>query len=275
MSRAWVAVRRPRAPVGGGGGRWLRPSGLSPAQDATPAQQIWTVPEIGALPNDAYGRLVRRGRDLITATYAHIGPEVRRSREAVCRQQSRLRQLPPSGRNQEVWHSAVRTVRRISALQRALRGADHHRGPPQFLHDPQHERAAVAGARAGDAGAWWPISNFSRPACRRGQVLPGLGVGNMPELDRAADPARGETIYANACVACHGTDGTGIRRSLPTHRSRLHDAAALGQRQLQRRRRHGAADHGGKFHPLQHAAWRRLPEPAAFARSRPGTSRPM
>ena len=37
---------------------------------------IWTVPEIGALPNDTNGRLVRRGRDLITATYAHIGPEV-------------------------------------------------------------------------------------------------------------------------------------------------------------------------------------------------------
>ena len=37
---------------------------------------IWTVPEIGALPNDAHDRLVRSGRDLITATFAHIGPEV-------------------------------------------------------------------------------------------------------------------------------------------------------------------------------------------------------
>ena len=34
----------------------------SVAQDAGAA--IWTVPEIGALPNDANGRLVRRGRDL-------------------------------------------------------------------------------------------------------------------------------------------------------------------------------------------------------------------
>src|SRR5438046_5517306 len=46
------------------------------AQQTPAAQQIWTVPEVGALPNNAYGRLVRRGRDLITATYAHIGPEV-------------------------------------------------------------------------------------------------------------------------------------------------------------------------------------------------------
>src|SRR5499433_3887549 len=45
--------------------------------EETPAsQRIWTVPEIGALPNNAQGRLVRGGRDLITATYAYIGPEV-------------------------------------------------------------------------------------------------------------------------------------------------------------------------------------------------------
>src|SRR5262245_53175361 len=46
------------------------------AQQATSDPQVWTVPEIGALPDDDYGRLVRRGRDLVTATYAHIGPEV-------------------------------------------------------------------------------------------------------------------------------------------------------------------------------------------------------
>ena len=37
---------------------------------------IWTVPEIGALPRNAHGLQVRKGRDLITATYAYIGPDV-------------------------------------------------------------------------------------------------------------------------------------------------------------------------------------------------------
>src|SRR5215207_3246314 len=52
--------------------------GLTPtsAQQTPPAPQIWTVPEIGALPNDAASQQIRRGRDLITATYAHVGPEV-------------------------------------------------------------------------------------------------------------------------------------------------------------------------------------------------------
>jgi thiosulfate dehydrogenase len=37
---------------------------------------FWSVPDVGALPYDAHGLLVRRGRDLIVATYAHIGPDV-------------------------------------------------------------------------------------------------------------------------------------------------------------------------------------------------------
>src|SRR5215475_10125493 len=49
---------------------------LGVGQETPGSQRIWTVPEIGALPNNAQGRLVRRGRDLITATYAYIGPEV-------------------------------------------------------------------------------------------------------------------------------------------------------------------------------------------------------
>src|SRR4029450_11701259 len=47
-------------------------------------------------------------------------------------------------------------------------------------------------------------------------MLPGMGTGKMPELDRAADPARGERDYANASATCHGPNGAGIRRSLPT-----------------------------------------------------------
>jgi thiosulfate dehydrogenase len=45
-----------------------------------------------------------------------------------------------------------------------------------------------------------------------GQHLPGLGAGHMPELSRAADPKRGEPIFARVCAACHNTDGSGIRR---------------------------------------------------------------
>ena len=47
------------------------------------AQRLWSVPEIGALPRDANGLLVRAGRDLITATYAHIGRTFKTHRSAM------------------------------------------------------------------------------------------------------------------------------------------------------------------------------------------------
>jgi hypothetical protein len=79
LSRQHIAARAVVAPLVA---FWLIASLIgfgvtaSFAQQATSAPQIWTVPEIGALPDDDYGRLVRRGRDLVSATYAHIGPEV-------------------------------------------------------------------------------------------------------------------------------------------------------------------------------------------------------
>ena len=47
------------------------------------------------------------------------------------------------------------------------------------------------------------------------QRLPGLGTGRMPELNRAADPNRGEPLYLRNCAACHNNEGSGERRSIP------------------------------------------------------------
>jgi hypothetical protein len=99
----------------------------SSAEEAKSSPPIWTVPEIGALP-----RARSHHGDLRPYRSRSCG-----SRQALCRQQSRLRQLPSPGRNEEVRHSAVRPVRKISPLQRSLGGADDHRGPAQCLHDAQ------------------------------------------------------------------------------------------------------------------------------------------
>ena len=40
------------------------------------ATSDWTVPDIAGLPNNAWGKLVREGRELTVATYAHLGPNI-------------------------------------------------------------------------------------------------------------------------------------------------------------------------------------------------------
>ena len=38
----------------------------------------------------------------------------------------------------------------------------------------------------------------------------GAGLVEVPFLDRAADPVRGQKIYGEKCTSCHGTDGRGL-----------------------------------------------------------------
>src|SRR5215831_869001 len=154
----------------------------SSAQEAKSSPQIWTVPEIGALPNNTHGRLVRRGRDLITANYAHIGPEVADEFPHYSARSGAEMTI-------EDWVNACMT--------RSMNGRPLPAAAPEM-------QALLA------------YSKFLSTGVAPGQLLPGLGTGNMPELDRAADPVRGAASYANACVACHGPNGAGIRRSLPT-----------------------------------------------------------
>ena len=178
-------------------------------------QPIWTVPEIGALPDDANGRLVRRGRDLITATYAHIGPEVPDPANRFagnnlacsnCHLNAGTKKfgIPLFGLFGEFPLYSPRAGAEISIENRLNSCMTRSmNGRPLPVDAPQMQ-ALVA------------YIKFLSTGVPPGHLLPGLGVGKMPELDRAADPERGRSLYANACAVCHGLDGSGVRRSLPT-----------------------------------------------------------
>ena len=233
------------------------------AQNAPP---IWTVPEIGALPNDAKGNLVRRGRDLVTATYAHIGSEVADPAKRFagnnlacgnCHLQAGTKKfgIPLFGLYGIFPMYSARQGAEISiedrlnaCMTRSMNGRMLPMGSPQM-------DALVAYVK------------FLSTGVPPGQRLPGLGAGRMPELDRAADPVRGRAGYADKCLVCHGTDGEGIRRSLPTTDLGYLFPPLWGKDSFNDGAGMGAADQRGELPPLQHAARRRLPEPAAL----PGT----
>jgi thiosulfate dehydrogenase len=179
------------------------------------ATSAWTVPEIGALPDDAHARLVRRGRDLITATYAHIGPEVPAAADRYagnnlacgnCHLEAGTKKfgLALFGLFGEYPRYSVRSGADITIEERVN----------SCMTRSMNGRAMpVEAAQMQAIAAYIKFLSNGVPA---GEQVPGLGAGKMPEVARPASPMRGQPIYMRACAGCHGGDGSGVRRSLPT-----------------------------------------------------------
>lgn len=177
-----------------------------------PADPDWSVPEIGALPDDENGRLVRRGRDLVTATYAHIGPAVEDASKRYagnnlactnCHLNAGTKKfgLPLWGLWDRFPQYSARAGAEITIEDRVnscmMRSMN---GKPLPDHSPE-------------MNAFVAYIKFLSSGTKKGESLTGMGAGEMPFLKRAADPARGKTIYARACAMCHGADGLGVLRN--------------------------------------------------------------
>jgi thiosulfate dehydrogenase len=192
----------------------ILPAPILFAQTAPQNAPSWTVPEIGTLPRDAHGMQVREGRDLITATYAHIGPNVADAAKRYagnnlacsnCHLQGGTKKFgfPLFGLWGDFPKYSARTgaditiEERINAcMTRSMNG--------RAMPDDAPEMQAMA--------AYIKFLSTGVPA---GRQLPGMGSGNMRELKRVAEPRRGLTIYTRTCVGCHNTNGEGIRNSAP------------------------------------------------------------
>jgi thiosulfate dehydrogenase len=182
-------------------------------QARSESDRIWTVPEIGALPRDLHGLQVREGRDLITATYAYIGPHVAEQSKryagndlacANCHLQAGTKKLglPLFGLYDDFPRYSGRAGDEISIEDRINSCMTRSMNGRPLPGDAPEIQAMVAYIKFLSSGV---------PPNRQ---LPGLGAGHMRELGRAADPRRGQPLFARACATCHNRDGSGERYSI-------------------------------------------------------------
>jgi thiosulfate dehydrogenase len=190
-------------------------AGPGAAQQTTPPDPpIWMVPEIGALPDDANSRLVRKGRDLITATYAYIGPLVadpakRYAGNSLACSNCHLNAgtkmfgLPIFGLFDMYPRYSARSAAEVTIEDRVNQCMTRSMHGRRLPENSTEMTVIIA------------YLKFLSSGLAPGQTLPGLGSGHLPELDHAADPERGRQVYARDCSNCHGAQGAGFRRQYP------------------------------------------------------------
>jgi thiosulfate dehydrogenase len=180
------------------------------AAGAPTDKPAWNVPDIDKLPDDAYGKLVREGRDLIHQTSRFIGPEVKNKKMryagnnlacSSCHIEAGTVKFAapfvgtfadyPQYRPRE---DGVQTIEgRINGcMERSMNGKP--------LPEDSHEMLAMT--------AYMKFMSTGVPV---GSELKGRLTPNIKIIDRAADPAKGRLVYETHCMACHGPDGAGLR----------------------------------------------------------------
>ena len=178
---------------------------------AAQGKKDWQTPDIGKLPDDKYGQMVRQGKALMEQTYKHLGPEVKDASKRFsgnnlacvsCHMDAGSRKFGnpwvgtfvsfPQYRGRE--DAVSTTEERINGcMERSMNG----RKLPQ---DSEEMKAMLS------------YLHFLSTGIAVGAKLEGGGTLKLKPLARAADPVAGKQVYAVTCAACHGENGHGMRR---------------------------------------------------------------
>lgn len=167
---------------------------------------LWQGKNAEYAPANDTGELIRYGRELIANTAAYLGPKgsVARVTNGMNCQNCHLDAgTKPWGNNYGAVASNYPKFRKRSGtvediykrvndcVERSLNG--------QPLQTSSREMQAMA-----------MYINWLGSDIPKNEIPTGTGIVALPFLDRAADPVRGEKVYAEKCKTCHGPDGQGL-----------------------------------------------------------------
>jgi thiosulfate dehydrogenase len=170
----------------------------------------WTVPDINTLPDNAWGKLVREGRDQVVATYDHLGPEATDPARAFsgnnmacqnCHLEAGTKKfaLPFVGAFADFPQYRAREGE-VGTLEDRVNGCLTRSMNGRPLAFDSHEMKAFV--------AYIKFLSDGRPV---GGKTTGRGTSKIAELTHPADPVAGAKVFIETCAACHGDGGLGKR----------------------------------------------------------------
>lgn len=177
------------------------------------AANEWKVPDVESLPKDKYGQMVRYGKELVTATYKYVGPEVADPK------------MRYAGNNFacQTCHLEAGTKKFGAPFVGAF--ADYPQYRPREDQVQNIEERVNGCMERSMSGKELPVDgkemraivsylHFMSKDVPVGSKLEGRAVPRIKIPARAADPVAGEVVYAENCAVCHGEDGLGKRNGV-------------------------------------------------------------
>lgn len=170
----------------------------------------FSVPDVDALPDDAWGQLVRYGQDLFTRTFAHLGPEA--SDPAMHFAGNNLRC--------QTCHLDAGAKPFAMALVGVYAGFPQYRGREDRIGTLEDringcmERSMNGRPLALDSREMKALVSymyFISEGVPVGETVRGRGLVPFSPPARAVDLTRGEQVFVEQCLACHGAAGRGVR----------------------------------------------------------------
>lgn len=180
-------------------------SGENPSS-STHLEEVWQAPDTASIPATTEGDLIRYGRELIAHTSVYLGPKGkvgRLSNGMNCQNCHLQAGTVPYGNNYGAVASSYPKFRHRSGtvedfekrvndcIERSLNGQ-------KLDPDGREMKAMVAYLK-------WVGKDV-----QKGESPKGLGLLQLPYLNRPADPLKGKVVYEKHCTSCHGDDGEGM-----------------------------------------------------------------
>ena len=165
-----------------------------------PAGETFVPPAFATIPDDAFGDLVRKGRDIFTETPTHAGEFVgNRMRCSSCHLDAgRLADSAP------LWGAWVRYPAYRSKTGKVDSYAERLQGCFEYSMDGEAPPLGHEVLAALEAYSYWMAAGAPT-----GTDLPGAGYPMTEQPPQPPDYDRGAGIYVANCAICHGADGQG------------------------------------------------------------------
>lgn len=178
---------------------------LGPSRIHLPPDSLWTAPDIRNASVDRNVALIRYGRDLIVNTAYYLGPRgkvARLSNGMNCQNCHLDAGTRPWGNNFGAVASTYPKFRERSGTQETI----VRRISDCFIRS-LNGKAPDSNSR--EMQAMIAYIRFIGQSVPKGISPKGAGTWKVSPLNRAANPSKGEMVYQQKCITCHGPGGQG------------------------------------------------------------------